>query len=97
MTLNEKVSKTITIVPNTEYPFKALDLQTRHPDPNLRCSLAAAPAGPVTRYTVTLEYTAERPGSFSNSLLIRTDHPDMPQIVIPVTGYVMQPRPESGN
>lgn len=97
VTLNEEVSKTITIVPNKDFPFKALDVQPRHPDPNLSYSLNARPEGSITRYTVDLHYTASKPGSFSNSLLIRTDHPEMPQIVIPVSGYVMQPRQESGN
>lgn len=97
VTLNEEVSKTITIVPSKELPFKALDVQPRHPDPNLKCSLSAQPDGSIARYTVKLQYTAAKQGSFSNSLLIRTDHPEMPQIVIPVSGYVMQPRQESGN
>lgn len=93
--VNETVQKTITIVPDKDFPFKAVSVGTRHKDPNLQCSLNTLSGTSGTSYTVDLTYTASRSGSFSNSLIVKTDNPDVPELLIPVSGYVMTPRTES--
>lgn len=89
--LNEKSSKTVTIFPNKEFPLKILSATPRNNKSGISCSLTSTKGESGMGYMLTVDSINDKPGSFSDTIVLKTDSAVVPEITIPVSGYVMAP------
>lgn len=94
--LNEKLSRTITIIPDKDYPFKISTLSLKNKTEGVQFSFTNHTGESGPEYTVTLDAASDKPGSFSDTLIVKTDSSDIPEIMIPLSGYIMPPPRDNG-
>lgn len=85
--LNEPVFKTVDITPDKEYPFKVVSASLRK-NTDIPCELENT----ENRYRVKIQCPSDKPGNFRDTIVIKTDSKKLPEIRIPVSGYVIEPK-----
>lgn len=89
-TVNEASEKEVSITPSDEFEFKILNTSFLQ-ETDLTCKVETKKENDGLRYVLTLTSPNTKPGRFHNTLVVKTNHPQMPKIKIPVTGYVAEP------
>ena len=79
------VHEKIEIINNHKQPFKITGIVNKLPD-HVKWRLEEIKAG--YSYTLEVEDISKKPGQFSGHLIVRTDQPQKPELVIIVSGYI---------
>lgn len=82
--------KTVSITPTDTYVFKILKTSFLS-DTDMTCKVETKKEKDKTSYVLTLTNPSKKIGRFRNTLVVKTDHPKMPKIEIPISGFVSQP------
>lgn len=77
----------LEIINNHKQPFKIIDVVNELPD-HIKWRLQEIKPGYV--YTLAVEDISKKAGEFSGHLIVRTDQPQKPEIVIIVSGYIAE-------
>lgn len=85
--VNEVETKEISITPSDEFVFKILKTSFLQ-ETDLTCSVETKKEKKNLKYILTLTSPNQKSGRYHNTLVVQTNHPKMPKIKIPVTGYV---------
>lgn len=90
----EVVKQTVTVVTKEQYPLHVLSATPKTGE-NIRLNLTEEKEENVTRYKLTVENTRQAPGRFIDTLVLKTDNPTLPEIKIPVYGFIKEPAENS--
>ncbi len=88
--VGETVKDTIRLVPNKAYKFKVLGITAKRGE-NIRFQFKEVKDGDQSGYDITVENTAKTPGVYFDTLLVKTDSEQKPQIDISVIGSIRKP------
>lgn len=88
----ESLRQTVRIVPEEKYAFKIASAQPRD-GRHIRTRLVEAPEAGRTAYALEVESTVREPGSYNDTVVIRTDSPLKPEIELRVFLYLRPPAP----
>jgi hypothetical protein len=89
----ENLSQTVRIIPEAKYPFKLVEARPRD-GRNLTVTLSPAAEGGAGGYALLVQNTKGEAGSYTDSVVLKTDSPLKPEIDIRVVAYLKPPSPE---
>ena len=75
----------LEIINNHEQPFKITGVVNKLPD-HIKWRLEEIKPG--YSYRLVVEDISKKPGDFTGHLIVRTDQPQKPELVIIVSGYI---------
>lgn len=86
--LGTKMEKKVTVTPTADFPFRIKQLKTKKKG-NIRTVFKTDGKG----YEITVTSVYPREGSFDDQVIIVTDNPKLPELLIPVNAYVLPAEP----
>jgi hypothetical protein len=81
------LSATVTIVPEAGRSFRIVDVTLRNAN-QVRSRLEEKTVDGQHQYLLTIDNVVEHPGRYYNQVVLKTDHPQQPEITIPVYGQI---------
>jgi len=94
--LGEKLSQTVTLVPEEKYPFSVTKLHAKRGS-NIRFQLAEVTEADKSRFEVTIENTRDEIGPYFDTVYLTTDSQYIAQITINVFGNIQKLPEEKTN
>jgi len=91
--LGEKLSQTVTLVPEENYPFSVTKLRAKR-GKNIRFQLAEVTEADKRRFEVTIENTRDDIGPYFDTVYLTTDSEYVSEITINVFGNIQKPPEE---
>jgi hypothetical protein len=86
----ETIKQTATLVTKEKYPLHITSVSAKIGD-SIAYNLSEEKEENTTRYQVTVESTRKDAGRFVDTLVLKTDYPTLPEITIPVYGFIKTP------
>ncbi len=90
---NEIKSK-VSIVPQSEYPFKILEVKTEKPD-NIRVEMETVQKETATEYLLTVVNLKQAKTRYADNIILKTDSSVRPELKINVYGNIFDPPPQT--
>lgn len=84
----EPMSRTVTITPTDRYPLKVVSAEARFGQ-NIRFEFKEDLTGIKPVYYVTIYNTRETAGRYTDTVILKTDNPDVPEVSIRVNGTIL--------
>jgi len=91
--LGERLSQTVTLVPEKKYPFSVTKLRAKR-GKNIRFQLAEVTEADKRRFEVTIENTRDDIGPYFDTVYLTTDSEYVSEITINVFGNIQKPPEE---
>ena len=85
-TAGDKLSGTLTVVPEEKYPFHLTAVQAR--EGRVKATLSENRSEGKPSYAIRVENTKTDAGSFSDTLVLKTDSPLQPELEVRVYVYL---------
>ena len=94
--LDQANVKTVAITPSDDFDLKILDASFEDKS-DLTCTIEKKKENKETSYILTITSPNKTAGRFKNTLIVKTNHPKIPKIEVPISGYVSEPpKPKDG-
>lgn len=85
--------KTVSITPSDEFDLQILDASFQDKT-DLTCAVETKKDDKGTSYVLTITSPNKTAGRFRNTLVVKTNHPKLSKIEVPISGYVSKPPPK---
>lgn len=82
------IQSIVTIIPRDKYPF-TIDEITAQSGDHIKWDLKESEEGGKKSYILTVRNLRKEKGRYYDSIFLKTDHPEMPQIKISVSGIIL--------
>jgi hypothetical protein len=82
----ERLQGTLTVIPEEKYPFRLTGVQPR--EGRLKASFSETRQDGRPAYSILVENTRSDAGSYSDTLVLKTDSPVQPQLEVRVYVYL---------
>jgi hypothetical protein len=86
----EIIKQTATLVTKEKYPLHITSVGAKIGD-SIQYKLSEEKEGNATKYQLTVESTRKDAGRFIDTLVLKTDYSTIPEITIPVYGFIKTP------
>jgi len=89
-TADQDIKGTVTIIPESRYPFKILETTSDQNQNNISFKLEEVKKGKGLEYLLTIQNLKKEKGRYSNSVNLKTDSKVQPEIKIRVYGNISE-------
>ena len=83
----DSLKQTVKIIPIDKYPFKIVDVSAKKGD-NIKFALSEIKQSPVVGYALFVENTKKDTGTYSDTIIVKTDSSIKPEFSVRVYGYI---------
>lgn len=85
----EPIIGTVTITPDSKYPFKVLETKSKN-GTDIQAKIEEKQENDITTYIVTVENLKKDPGRYYDVVTLKTNSPVKPEIQISVYGQILE-------
>ncbi len=89
--IDDTISQVITIVPEKEYPFQITDITARYGN-DIKFDLEENQKNGQDEYQLQVTNIRQEAGRYSDTIVLKTDHPSKPELQIRVFGNIVAPK-----
>lgn len=88
--VGEHLTETVTIVPEKDYPFTVLGISARK-NKHIRYQLKEKNNSGVKTFLLAVENTKKDKGRYFDTIVVKTDSSERPELEIRVYGFISNP------
>jgi hypothetical protein len=85
----EPIIGTVTITPDSKYPFKVLETKPKN-GTDIQARIDEKQENDTTKYIITVENLKKDPGRYYDVVTLKTNSPVKPEIQISVYGQILE-------
>lgn len=85
----DPITGTVTISPDPKYPFKVLETKPRN-GTDIKATTETKEENNTPKYIVTVENLKKDPGRYYDVIMLKTDSPVKPEIMLSVYGQILE-------
>jgi len=85
----EPIIGTVTITPDSKYPFKVLETKPKN-GTDIQAKIEEKQENDTTKYIITVENLKKDPGRYYDVVTLKTSSPVKPEIQISVYGQIIE-------
>ena len=85
----EPIIGTVTITPDSKYPFKVLETKPKN-GTDIQAKIDEKQENDTTKYIITVENLKKDPGRYYDVVTLKTNSPVKPEIQISVYGQILE-------